>query len=121
MINKGLLVAKSRLAKKDLSISRLERVAGHLVANVLETTMMALSGLAVTECFAWLDSSVALYWIQGRGQYKQFVNNSVKAITEKSFIKWRHAPSEENPADIGSRGAELTRFQLAGLKAQPGF
>ena len=50
--NKGLLVAKSRLAKKDLSIPRLELVAGHLVANMLESTTKILLGITISECYA---------------------------------------------------------------------
>ena len=108
--NVGLLVAKSRLAKKDLSIPRLELVAGHLVANMLESTTKALTGISISGSYAWLDSSVALYWIKGKGQYKQFVNNRVKAIQKKSFIEWKHVPSGENPADIGSRGCEANKI-----------
>ena len=108
--NVELLVAKSRLAKKDLSIPRLELVAGHLVANMLESTTTALAGIHISGSYAWLDSSVALYWIEGKGQYKQFVGNRVKAIQKKSFIKWKHVPSEENPADIGSRGCKANKI-----------
>ena len=108
--NAGLLVAKSRLAKKDLSIPRLELVAGHLLANMLESTTTALTGMPISGSYAWLDSSVALYWIKGKGQYKQFVSNRVKAIQKKSFIEWKHVPSGENPADIKSRGCKANKI-----------
>ena len=108
--NIELLVAKSRLAKKDQSIPRLELVAGNLVANMLESTITALAGIRISGSYAWLDSSVALYWIEGKGQYKQFVGNRVKAIERKSFIKCKHVPSGENPADIGSRGCKANKI-----------
>ena len=51
-----------------------------------------------------MDSTVALHWINGEGSYKQFVRNRIKKIKEKSYLKWRHVGTKENPADIGSRG-----------------
>ena len=42
-------------------------------------------------------------WIRGNGEYKQFVGNRVKNIKEEP-LNWRHAPTNENSADIGSRG-----------------
>ena len=44
-----------------------------------------------------------LHWLQEGVKYKQFVSNRVKKINEKGYI-WKYIPSEENPADIGSRG-----------------
>ena len=114
--NVKLLVAKSRLAKKDLSIPRLELVAGHLVANMLESTSTALVGIRISGGYAWLDSSVALYWIEGKTQYKQSVRNRVKEIQRKSFIKCKHVPSGEKSADIGSRGCKANKYKLASLK-----
>ena len=52
----------------------------------------------------WLDSSVALHWIRGRGEYKLFVANRVNKIREHKTVTWRHVPSKENPADVASRG-----------------
>ena len=47
---------------------------------------------------------MALHWIRGSGEFKQFVGNRVRKIREKGYIKWRHVPSQDNPADLGSRG-----------------
>ena len=41
----------------------------------------------------------ALYWIKGRGAYKQFVSNRVKKINAKEYITWRHVSTKENPAN----------------------
>ena len=79
-VNQGLLAAKSRLAKKGLSIPRLELVSSHMAANLAENTKNALDGQLVRSVTGWLDSTVALYWIKGGGTYKQFVANRVRKI-----------------------------------------
>ena len=100
----GFLTAKSRLSKRDLSIPRLELVASHMTSNLVDNVSKALKKYPITGKFGWTDSSVALHWIRGKGKYKQFVNNRVNKINEKQ-LTWRHVPTDENPADLGSRGA----------------
>ena len=107
-INQSILVSKTRLSKRGLTIPRLELVACHMVVNLLDNTLKALERYPVSKICAWTDSSVCLYWIRGSGEYKQFVGNRVKKIKEKSF-NWRHVPTDENPADIGSRGTTNIR------------
>ena len=50
---------------------------------------------------------MALHWIRGAGDYKQFVSNRVSKIQRHSDVKWRHVTSQENPADLGSRGGSV--------------
>ena len=103
-ISQGILVAKSRLAKRNLTIPRLALVSCHMVSNLLDNTGKTLSRYPVVSKYAWTDSTVCLHWIAGSGSYKQFVSNRVKKINEKEAI-WRYVPTGENPADIGSRGS----------------
>ena len=109
-VTQGLVTAKARLAKKELTIPRLELVAGLMAAKLLHNVKRVLKRFPVEECYGWLDSTVALYWINGSGNYKQFVRNRVKQIKEKSYIKWKYVGTEENPADIGSRGCSGNRI-----------
>ena len=106
-VKQGLVAAKARLAKQGLSIPRLELVAGHMAVNLLTNVHDALTGLPVHSLNAWLDSTVALHWIKGSGEYKQFVGNRVRKIKEKESVVWRHVPTHENPADLGSRGGPV--------------
>ena len=101
--SQGLLVSKVRLAKRDLTIPRLELVSCHTVCNLIHNTRKVLSPFPVTGVYGWTDSTVCLQWINGQGNYKQFVSNRVKKINEAK-IEWRYVCSHENPADIGSRG-----------------
>jgi hypothetical protein len=103
LVSRGLMVSKARLAKRDLTIPRLELVSCHMVCNLIHNTKKVLSYLPVTGVYAWTDSTVCLQWINGQGNYKQFVSNRVKKINEEK-IEWRYVPTQQNPADIGSRG-----------------
>ena len=57
----GLIAAKSRLAKKTLTIPRLELVSAHMAANLADNVRIALDGYPVKAVYGWLDSLVALY------------------------------------------------------------
>ena len=107
-----LVAAKARLAKGGLSIPRLELVAAHMGTNLITNVKNALEGLPVSKKYVWLDSTVVLYWISGRGEYKQFVQNRVTKIKEHENIVWRHVSSDENPADLASRGGLVSESSL---------
>ena len=72
----------------------------------------ALAEFPVTEPHCCLDSSIALHWIRGQGEYKQFVANRVHKIQTHLEITWRHVPTAKNPADLGSRGGSVTNAEL---------
>ena len=78
-----------------------------MVTNLLANVKVALDGLPVTELNGWLDSTVALFWINGGGQYKQFVENRVQKIRAQPELTWRHVPTQENPTDLASRGGDV--------------
>ena len=61
------MAAKSRLAKKNLTIPRLELVSGHMTAKLVGNVRTAFSGYPVRAVFGWLDSLVALHWSKGGG------------------------------------------------------
>lgn len=112
-ISQGLITAKSRLAKEGLTIPRLELVAGHMAVNLASNVRNALEGFPLTsntQC--WLDSTVALHWIQDNGEYRQFVANRVRKIQSHEEARWRHVPTTDNPADLGSRGGSVSNKEM---------
>ena len=116
-INQGLLAVRSRLARKRLTITRLELVSAHMTANPVENVKKALQDQPVRSVHGWLDSTVALHWIKGGGTtYKQFVVNRVGKIRDKSYIEWRHVGTNQNPADVGSRGCQANNLPDLWLK-----
>ena len=104
----GLVTAKARLAKRGLTIPRQELVACHMAANLVTNVEDALEGFPVANSFCWSDSTVALHWIGGEGNYKQFVQNRVNKIQQRN-LTWRYVPTKDNPADLGSRGGAVTQ------------
>ena len=102
-----LVVTKSRLAKQGLTIPRLELIAAHMATNLLVNVRNALDNVPSPKMFGWLDSTVALHWIKGNGQYKQFVAIQVAKIQLHNEVEWRYVPTDENPADLASRGAPV--------------
>ena len=69
-ITQGLVISKFWLAKKGLTTPRLELVAGHMATNLVDNVKEALQGFPIRSVYGWLDSSVALHWIKGGGNYK---------------------------------------------------
>ncbi|KAK2547117.1 hypothetical protein P5673_033111 [Acropora cervicornis] len=103
-----MLTSKTRVARlKELSIPRLELIACLILAKLMCTVKNALnSQVSVQKVKFWSDSMTALYWIMNYGEWKQFVSHRVNEIVKLSEKEnWGHCPSEQNPADIGSRGS----------------
>ena len=44
-----------------------------MAANLVDNVKEALQVFPVESVHCWLDSSVALHWIKGGGDYKQFL------------------------------------------------
>jgi hypothetical protein len=81
-----LVAAKSRLAKRNLTIPRLELTGAHMAVTLLTNVRQALDRFLVVDQHCWLDSTVVLYWLQGNGRYKQFVQNRVNKIHQHPNI-----------------------------------
>ena len=107
-----LVTAKSRLAIEGLTIPRLELISAHMATNLVKNVQNALQNLPGPTIYGWLDSTVALHWIRGEGQYRQFVANRVSKINQHPEISWRYVPTKDNPADIASRGGHLSNKSL---------
>ncbi|XP_068742452.1 uncharacterized protein [Montipora capricornis] len=112
---KGLLTSKSRISKRNTSISRLELVDGQMAANMVKNLLTALKRWPITSVNVWMVSMVALFWICNPGRaWKTFVSNRVRKIaeiTQETGIEWRYCPTDRNLADLGSRGASLEKMQ----------
>lgn len=83
-----------------------------MAVNLVDNVRDALDGLPVRSTHCWLDSSVALYWIRGQGEYKQFMANRVQKINSHKEVTWRYVPTAENPIDLASHGGHVEKADL---------
>ena len=68
-VHQSLLVAKSRIAPKHLSIPRLELIAAHTLSKLMNHVKEVMEGQLVEEYHCWVDSTAVLYWIKGHGMW----------------------------------------------------
>ncbi|GFW39987.1 uncharacterized protein TNCV_5116701 [Trichonephila clavipes] len=103
-----LITSKSRVAPiKSLTIPRLELCAAVLLAKLVKRVVAALQ-LETAEVYLWSDSMIVLAWLRKESMdLKTFVQNRVAKIQELYPNQlWRHVPSDQNPADLVSRGVD---------------
>ncbi|XP_055542991.1 uncharacterized protein LOC129728568 [Wyeomyia smithii] len=101
-----LLTSKSKLAPlEELSIPRKELCAALLLSRLMQKVLPALT-MKIQETVLWSDSTIVLAWIKKPlNQLQQYVRNRIALIQEQtSEHRWKHVRSQQNPADIISRG-----------------
>lgn len=107
-----LLCGKSKVAPlKSLTIPRLELSAALVGARLYKKIIESLR-LMFTNVYFWTDSTIVLSWIRMAPHLlKPFVQNRVTEINElTSNTTWLHVNSENNPADLLSRGLGLDKL-----------
>ncbi|GFX68341.1 uncharacterized protein TNCV_2817151 [Trichonephila clavipes] len=103
-----LITSKSRVEPiKSLTIPRLELCAAVLLAKLVKRVVAALQ-LETAELYLWSDSMIVLAWLRKEPMdLKTFVQNRVAKIQELYPNQLRrHVPSDQNPADLVSRGVD---------------
>ena len=60
-ISQGLITSKSRLAKRNLTIPRLELKAAQMSANLSQNIKNALNNQNIRNLYVWSDSTVVLH------------------------------------------------------------
>ncbi|XP_065174407.1 uncharacterized protein LOC135804458 [Sycon ciliatum] len=118
-----LVAAKTRVAPlHSVSIPRLELMAAVMAIRLASVVTRAL-GLAMSDVVLWTDSQNVLYWIRGRSRsYKAFVANRVSEIHNQSQpSQWHHVPTDQNPADVVSRGTTVPNLDTTVWLNGPAF
>nr|CAI5848724.1 unnamed protein product [Callosobruchus analis] len=95
------------LCLKTYRLPRLELCGIVLLANLMKRVTRHLNNV-----FFWTDSEICLSWIKDEpSRWKQFVANRVQEIQNLSnTYSWNHVRSEQDPADLLSRGVSASNL-----------
>ncbi|GFT58566.1 uncharacterized protein TNCV_1250351 [Trichonephila clavipes] len=108
-----LVIRKSRVAPvKSVTMLRLELCAVVLLAKLMKRVETVLQ-MKTPPVYLWSDSTIVLAWIQKEPNLlKTFVANRVATIQHLTNAEqWHHVSSEQNPADLVSRGLDPSSLQ----------
>ncbi|GFX65966.1 integrase catalytic domain-containing protein [Trichonephila clavipes] len=107
-----LLQARSRITPmKTITIPRLELMAATIGARLFSSVKHALK-ISNIKTYFWTDSSTVLTWIIRREQWSVFVANRISEIRKLTTSEdWFHISTDQNPADILSRGCGPKQLQ----------
>ena len=109
----SFVMAKTRVTPiKQLTLPKLELMAALIGARLLSFIHNAMvDPYPMLEVYLWSDSQIVLSWLHSNKQLKPFVANRVNSIRELFPASiWHYCPTQENPADILTRG--LTNQQM---------
>ena len=113
-----LLTSKSRVnpIKNKTTLPRLELMGCVLLAELMDAVISTMDQAALS-IHLFTDSEIVLAWMRNPSlQFKVFVGPRVKKILSLTNIgMWRHVRSEDNPADIISRGVSAEKFMSSKL------
>ncbi|GFU02186.1 DUF5641 domain-containing protein [Nephila pilipes] len=96
---------------KTITIPRLELMAA-VIGDRLFSSMKQALKLPYMKTYFWSDSSTVLTWITRREQWLVFVTKRISEIRKLTTSEdWLHISTDQNPADILSRGCGPKQLQ----------
>ena len=123
IVNKeaNFIFAKAKVAPiQGRSLPSLELLSAHLAMNCIQTMLKGYKSYIIKDAFIFLDSQIALSWIvSSQVKVKSiFVRNRIKDISNKkssisssgTSIHFNYVPTEENPADLLTRGLSHSAY-----------
>ena len=125
LVQVNLVFSKMRLApcdiekkrknkSKQLSLPRLELLAVLIGTRVTNFVAKELR-LSVAKRIILTDSQCVLYWLRSSKPLPVFVQNRVNEIRQEKHASFGYIPSEENPADMATRGLTVPEIKQSKL------
>ena len=104
----SLIMSKTRVAPiKELTLPKLD---------LMDKVIQVHYSLIITAIFRyssilWSDSQIVLYWMLNQRKLKPFVASWIQEINNLvSNSSWRYCPTQDNPADLLTRGITYKAF-----------
>lgn len=103
--SKSRILPKKSGKKKAITTPRAELLAALLLSRTVNKAIAAID-FQFSSVTLWSDSTIVLSWIQkSPAVLQQFVSNRVTEIQQlTNQFTWRYIPTNDNPADLVSRG-----------------
>nr|XP_046258521.1 uncharacterized protein LOC124066300 [Scatophagus argus] len=119
----GFVLGKARLApQSELTIPRLELCAAVLAVEIAEIIVEEID-LKLDSVRFYTDSKVVLGYIHNQSKrFYVFVSNRVQRIRKSTQPQqWHYVPTEQNPADHGSRSVPASKLHSTTWLTGPSF
>jgi len=98
-----LVFSKTRLAPQEITIPRLELLGVLIGTRALRFVEKELH-LPISSKVLWTDSQCVLQWLHSKKPLSTFVTNRLKEIKSLEGASFKYIPTQENPADLATRG-----------------
>ncbi|KAI3351360.1 hypothetical protein L3Q82_005904 [Scortum barcoo] len=119
----GFVLGKARLAPQpELTIPRLELCAAVMAVEIAEIISEEID-LTLDSVNFYTDSKVILGYIHNQSRrFYVYVNNRVQRIRQSTTpAQWHYVPTDENPADHGSRSVPASKLHSTNWLTGPSF
>ena len=111
----NLVASKTRVSPiTGATTPRLELLSALVLARLILSVRKALDqSLKINSCVCWLDSEIVLWWItKSQREFKPFLQNRVVEIRKPVTPDvWKYVPTDQNPAEIASRGCKASKLK----------
>ena len=98
-----VIFSKTCLAPDNITIPRLELLGVLIGVQALKFILTELP-IQVTHKFVLTDFLCVLHWLQTKKTLSIFVTNRLGEIRSLEGVIFKHVSSEDNPADLATRG-----------------